>query len=354
MKHIKHLARIAAKSVRLQDRIWVQQDGSELVLRATDLEVWVELRLEAHGTPFGPADIDAKALLRALAAAGEAPVMGPAGDGQVEVSGDVTTRLAGASPDNWPDPPEAPVATEADLEALREAVRFVSHAVGNDATRPILQAIHFAAGQDGVRVEATDGVRAAWATAPELPVDRDMLLRGDALAAALESSRAGMAVLPGWVYVESHEEDHSLRWWIRRLDGQYPDIQSVVPKSWTVTIRSYAGTLADRMRALAKAGDGFTVMRLDAAGTSLVAQATDHGMEAQTSIGVVEVTDERDDAQAELRWAWNARFAADAFGVFGTGHVDIHVADPLSPIVITAPQGRFKGHACLIMPVRMD
>lgn len=153
------------------------EDGSALILSATDLEISIVRRVPVqfatNGTPTPQRiAVPAKRLIDTLRALPDIPVSFAANDDfEIQMETDQGHyKMVGHDGDDFPELPEVDVAHEIAAEGalVRDAINKTSFAVSKDALRPAMMGIYFQLDADSSRIVATDGHRLVKLERPSL------------------------------------------------------------------------------------------------------------------------------------------------------------------------------------------
>jgi DNA polymerase-3 subunit beta len=327
--------------------LWCEAGGGRLKVTGTDLEITVHTSGPVEVLEEGKAVIPGRLL-------GEAVRKMPAGvvtigvtEGEVEIIGKgprFSIRLLNL--DDYPNLDESPVeGVEIDGDELATALAQVVVAASSDAARPILTGVLFEAGEDGLRVVATDGYRLAVRDLPGMGVIGQALVPARGLRELARTVGAGRvtAGMTGREAVFTSERG-SLR--LRLIEGTFPKYRSLLPESYSTQIILDKESILEALgRASLVAEDHIPVrMKIGEGGVEVTVTRQDVGGEAEHLAG--DFTGEE-----EVLIAFNPRFLADGVGAVAGDKIRLRVIDGLKPSVIDGDDN--GGFLYLLMPVRI-
>lgn len=321
--------------------------GGRLKVTGTDLEVTVHTAGPVEVLEEGKAVIPGRLLGEAVRKMPPGVVTIGVVEGEVEIIGKgprFSIRLLNA--DDYPSIDDSPVeGVEIDGDELAAALSQVVVAASSDAARPILTGVLFEAGDDGLRVVATDGYRLAVRDLPGMGVIGQGLVpaRGlRELARTVGASRvtAGMTAREA---VFSSDKG-SLR--LRLIEGTFPKYRSLLPESYNIHVILDKESILDALgRVALVAEDHIPVrMRIGEGGVEVTVTRQDVGAEAEHLAGEFS-------GEEEVLIAFNPRYLADGVGAVSGDKIRLRVIDGLKPSVIDGDES--GGFIYLLMPVRI-
>lgn len=341
--------------------ILLEARGSELLVSATDLELFLRSRYPVQIVKEGLVTAPAKKIFEIVRELPEGEVRLTAGDKgwlRIEV-GRSRFKVMSLPKDDFPALPVVQEGEKIECPAslLVEAIEKTSFAMSHDQTRQalngILLEIEPVGGDEAdLRLVATDGHRLAFiqrrsraavsgnrgVIVPRKAITEVRKLIGDeAAAAAVELSfqenrlifRVGTSQLL-----------------TRLVDGQFPDYQQVIPsggtrlavvgrESFYHAVRRVSTVTADRVN-LVKFS--FSADRVSVTATNPEIGEATEDVEAEVTGGSVEI-------------GLNARYMLDVFSVIKQEKVLIEMNEALSPVLVR-PLGD-DGYRCVVMPMRL-
>lgn len=333
--------------------VMIEVRKKEAVLTATDLEVRMELRINAEVKREGKLTVPAKKLLDVVREM-------PAEDLQVEFDsaarmllrgGKVEFKILGLPPDEFPQSPEVKRVAELKVGSatLLQMIRKTIYAVSTDETRYVLNGALLAWEKGELRMITTDGKRLAFIRRKleaaggkgEAIVPTKALQELLVLLAGMEGDVA-MMIGEGYARFSAGGMDLVTR----LIDGNFPDYDQVIPKGQDKKLVADTGTfLAAAKRASLMAVDRSNSARLDLkSGTLKISSASHELGEVQEDFPV------KYEGEA-LAVAYNAKFLIDVLKNVETKEVALELSTALAP-------GLFRplddnDYICVVMPIRL-
>jgi hypothetical protein len=285
--------------------------GETATVSTTDLETWVDVVFPASGV-LGPCLLELAPLAKRVPTRGRVALDFDGAEYWV-VDGPRRLRLPSVGVDAWPDTrPDMLDATHVihyDGGALLGALEHAERAVSEDPSRPFLHSVLL---DDAGRVVATDGHRAHWTEG--LPVAPGWRLPGAMVRAALGVAKHGKSVGPATLSghgpptsadgvsrlglrlcfaLDDLQVSISARERVEAFPPWERAVELVVPETPQITTLD-GPTLAEELRALARAGLDDGEVRLHADGERLHVELMAGGaLEARTLVpatGAMDVT----------------------------------------------------------------
>ena len=271
---------------------------------------------------------------------------------RVRVSaGRFAANVATMEADDFPTFPATDEGTALDLDAerLREAIERVAFAVARDESRPVLSAVLFDFGPDGLTLAAADGFRLARARLPETAAAPEQLLvparavtefgrlLGDAEAARLLRTPDGRGV-----YLAVKETTL----FTRLVEGRFPDVDRVIPREWRtrVVVETAGFRQAVRVAGLFGGGEARPVV-LDAAPGRLRLHA--RGDETGEAESELPATVEGDPQALVL----NTRLLSDLLDAARRPQLELTWATPQTPVVVREAGQPDSADLSVVMPL---
>lgn len=330
-----------------------------IALSATDMEVGLRGIVPAEVKRKGTVTLNARKLYE-IAREVSAPeiVLRSAQAGWVEVlAGRSRFRIVSLDPKDFPPLPlgaDAPQALPIRIAAgtLREMIDRTLFAVSSDETRFNLSGVYLAKGENGtLRMVATDGHRLAMIDrkVPEAKIERGVIMsrRGlievRKLLDGADDSELTLLVSPKDVRLLMK----SVSFFMRLIEGEFPDYRQVVPGSTRVQVRANRDDFLAALRRialLASERSRGVKLRLEKGKLELSASNPDQG-EASEDIEV--------SYQGEpLGIGFNARYLVDVLGVHAEGDViEMGFTDEVGPGVLRGSQD--PDYTYVVMPMRL-
>jgi DNA polymerase-3 subunit beta len=235
------------------------------------------------------------------------------------------------------DYPAMPVveAPSAELD-LTAGVRACMAAVSTDASKQILQGIHMAAGF----MEATDGHR-LMRVPVALPDGIDLVLPASTMK-LLQDRIVTVAAAAGQAVIDAGD---GITIYSRILDGKYPDVAALVPKSFehTMTLDRHRFTRClERVALIAEAHNSVVKIAAVAGKVAITAEADANNGRETLAI----------DGDAIGTWAFNVHYLLDGLKAM-RGHEAVLLSANAPTTPVTLQPAEKTGMTYLVMPVQI-
>lgn len=334
--------------------IYLEIIADQLVLRATDLELGIETQMSVTASDNGSFVLEAKYLIPLVRRLppGDVTFQVQTERHSVEItagSGNFHIHLLPA--DDYPSLPTVEGHTTVQVPAgvLHALIRQTAYAAIKDQSRSVLTGVLIECSEGELRFVATDTSRLSFnryrvdssgsfrAIAPArtlieltrlLPVDLEALVR--------------ITIADNQILFASDEA----RLISRLLEGKYPEYQRVIPADSEAKLTvSRSDLLAALERASLMAKKGPAVVTFDVKEGILNMTSQD------AEIGVFRESLSVDQAGADVKAAFQARFFIDMLRTVEDDTIQIGITSGLNPTVIR-PQGN-QDYVYVVMPIRV-
>jgi DNA polymerase-3 subunit beta len=342
-------------AVQALSGVQVQAQSGGIELRATDMEIGLRVPLEGEVVREGAAVLPARLLVDVVRAlpADELTLELRAAEQDVELSsGSATFHIRTLRLEDFPPLPE-PEDDRLDVPgpALVETVLKVARAASRDETRPVLTGILVSAGEQELRMAATDSYRLAVKdTQLEAPLARSF--EANVPARALQeltrivqhgsADRIAVSLRANQVVFEAAGVVLSSR----LIDGQFPNVRQLLPEGYEHELTLNGSEITDVVRRISLLAQKNAPLRLSfAEGELTVSARTPDVGEARETVPVP--------FQGEpFEIGFNPEFLRDGLEALESGDVLLKLISPLRPGLIQAADG--SGFQYLLMPIRLN
>jgi DNA polymerase-3 subunit beta len=322
-----------------------------LELAATDMELSLRTTLAAQIEGDGAVVVPGKLLvdLTRLLPAGEVTIEYRPEEGVAEITaGSYSSRLNIFAAEDFPRLPSIDVPLHAvETASLLDTVDRVSRSASRDESRPVLTGIQVRFEGQTLAMAATDSYRLSFKRTdlPAAGPDIEAIIPARALA---ELSR----LAAGTDVVQMGINDNTVVFgagdaWLttRRIDGQFPDVNRLLPESFEAEVDLPRAELRDVVRRAAVMAQRNAPLRLRFAEGELTVSAQSQDVGETSESLPAPYTGE------PLEIGFNAEFLADGIDSVGTDTVRLKLINPLRPGLITAAGDDSFWY--LIMPIRL-
>lgn len=340
--------------------VLVEPTSGGIALTATDMEVGLRTTVSAGVKKKGTVTLNARKLyeiVRELKA--EEVVLKSAQAGWVELSaGRSRFRIVSLDPKDFPELPlSAPAPASGAIKiapaVLREMIDKTLFAVSSDETRLNLSGVYMVTDQGGtLRMVATDGHRLALIERPVAgaKLERPVILPRKGLVEArrlLDETEPDTELTLSVSAKDARMTAGPVAFFMRLVDGEFPDYRQVIPKTTPVQVR-------------VKCDELFAALRR----TSLLASERSRGVKLSLERGRLEISASNPDqgeASEELEAAYtgeplsigfNARYLLDVLQAHSPDDViALGLTDEVGPGVVKGTQD--EHYTYVVMPMRL-
>ena len=334
-------------------RLEAQNGG--LTLTATDLEIGVTTAIAANVATSGTICVPARLLGEYISQLPSEPVhltLKPEGHRLRLSCGRFVANLASQDAAEFPALPAGDEARALTLDAsrLRQAVARVAFAAARDEARPVLTAVLFDFGPEGLTLAAADGFRLARARLAGVVADPHQLLvpvRAVTELGRLLGDAETVRLIPTAENRGVHFVIGGTTLFARLLEGHFPDIERVIPQEskTTVTVETVAFRQAVRVAGLfGGSGDSRPVVLEAASGFLHLRARGDQTGDAEADVSA-EVAG---DPQAI---AVNTRLLADLLDVVDSARLRLSWSSAQTPIVLREVDREESADLFVAMPL---
>jgi DNA polymerase III subunit beta len=342
-------------AVQALSGVHVQAKDGAIELRATDMEIGLRVPLEGEVVREGAVVLPARLLVDVVRAlpSDELTLELRAAEQDVELnSGSATFHIRTLRLEDFPPLPE-PEEDRLDVPgpALVETVIKVARAASRDETRPVLTGILVSAGEQELRMAATDSYRLAVKdTQLEAPLARSF--EANVPARALQeltrivqhgsAERIAVSLRANQVVFEAAGVVLSSR----LIDGQFPNVRQLLPEGYEHELTLKGTEIADVVRRISLLAQKNAPLRLSfAEGELTVSARTPDVGEARETVPVP--------FQGEpFEIGFNPEFLRDGLEALESADVVLKLISPLRPGLLESADG--SGFQYLLMPIRLN
>ena len=331
-----------------------------LELTATDMEVGLRNTVQADVKKKGSVTLNARKLyeiVREMTA--DEVILRSAQAGWVEVlAGRSRFRIVSLDPKDYP---ELPLGTPAPAngtikvapQMLRDMIDRTLFAVSSDETRLNLSGVYLVGGEAGVlRMVATDGHRLAMIErkVAGAKLERSVILPRKGLVEArrlLDEAQNDTELALTVTAKDARIAVGNVSFFMRLVDGEFPDYRQVVPKSTRVQVTVERDDLLSALRR-----------------TSLLASERSRGVKLTVERGKLEISASNPDqgeASEEIEAAYagdalsigfNARYLMDVLAAHAPGDkIELGLTDEVGPGILKGSQD--PNYTYVVMPMRL-
>ena len=345
-------------TIPVLSNVLIEADSDGLTLTATDLELGIRSHCAAEVSKPGSTTLPAKKLLDYVRLLPNAELSVKVGENHSAtiVCGRSRTRVAGMSRENFPELPTMPAPlTKIPAKALANAIQKTIFAVANEESRYTLIGSLMLLKEDSLTMVATDGHRLAYIKATTALEGVSGEVRGlipkKAMAELLKlATEGGDSMLIEFATDENHLFFRCGERLLitRKLTGQFPDFERVLPKDHTTTISLVKEETVAAVRRVAQfADDRSRAVRfeLSEGELKLAASGSDAG-ESEESIPVEYMG-------SKIKIGFNSQYLLDFMAVSETDSVQLLLKDEESAGQLQLDDVEGYDYRYVVMPMRI-
>lgn len=346
-------------TIPILSNVLLETDGDRIILTATDLELGIRCSCPAKVSKQGAGTIPAKKLLDYVRLLPDSEIQMKFGDNHWAslVCGRSRTRMAGMSRESFPELPQMPeLLAEIPLATLAGMIQKTIFSISAEESRFTLNGALLLLRSDGLTMVATDGHRLAMVEADvplaSLGAPYRALLPRKAMQELMKlSSDAAEGVMVRFSGDENHlffEVGERLLI-SRRLTGNFPDYERVLPKDQPNAVRLPKDEFRSAIERVAQFADERTrAIRLNVAANELKVYSSLSEAGESEEILSADYTGE----QVEI--GFNAQYMLDFLRACAEEDVAFHFRDGQSAGELRPSGGDGAGrYRYVIMPMRI-
>ena len=341
-----------AGTLPVLENVFLSAEGQSVEVSATNLEMAITTSFEAKIQNEGKITVPAKTLLSwiSLADGDEIAVEKTDGESLFLKTKSAKTKIKGLSADEFPALPmvEKQNAFQISQKDFKKAISKVIFAAAVSGTRPVLSGIFLWSDAENLYFVGTDSYRlsekkVALAAPPTEKIscivpaktlnELERLLSDDGEMEIIFSKNQILFLFDG------------IRLVSRLIDGQFPNYQQILPKSFkneiAVDRRAFIQTVK-RVGIFARENNNNLKIHFSEKTATITTDATEIGSEESTL--------EIQNSNGENEIALNAQFLLDALLVISGEKVVFKLGESLAPVLLSTPDDPDFRH--LIMPLK--
>ncbi len=336
--------------------VLIEARKGSIYLTATDLEVGVRGGFEGETSREGSITVNAKKLYEIVREAPEDTIhLKRLENDWVEIkSGKSVFKIVGMDAREFPQFPriEAEKLSTTPAGMMREMIERTLFSVSMDETRHSLNGVFVEEAGDGkVRMVATDGHRLAFVERPigRMGLEKGVILPRKGLAEVrklLEDGGEGVIAM-GFKENMGLVVKERVEFFMRLIDGDFPDYNKVIPKANPHVAKMDQGELLQALRRVSiLSSERYKGVKIEFKEGRMAISASNPDLGEAAEEVEVEYKGKT------LAVGFNARYLIDVLSVLGEeGEVELEVKDELSPGVIR--KSGEEGYLYVVMPMRL-
>ncbi len=337
------------------ENILLSAEGQFVEISATNLDISITATLDAHVLNEGKTTLPAKTIVSWIGLASGDTIDFLKSEGEkinVKTTGSKTT-IKGISADEFPVIPfvEKENSCMISQKALKTALDEVVFCAASGGTRPVLSGILFATDGDELIMAGTDSYRLSEKRIPFLTAPKENVSCIIPARTLMELERILSPEEDGKIEIIFSKHQilflfNGVRIVSRLIEGQFPNYQQIIPKSFQSTIEVNRQEL---IRTVKRVG---IFARENNNNIKLVFKKSEMEITTDaTEIGTEEAVIAIENSNGENAVALNSQFFLDVLQVLNGEKIELHVGEKLSPVLVTSQQN--KGFLHVIMPLKI-
>lgn len=324
----------------------IESVNNALILTTTNLEVYAQRQTAFEGDPLPAVTVNAKSLTDFVGGfTGDTITLSIDGPKLRFSSGRQKASLNIIDADEFPafatlDSASSFTLTREEFDAI--VGRIAGFAAKDDA-RPILTGVQLKGDGETLRVAAADNYRVGVLTLDH-QTNVDIVIPATSLQAATKVLGGAYVTITtdGRAVMFASESGTVIS---RLIEGQYPNIDPVLPKEFTAGILISQDEFETAAKLAAMAGT--VTVKFEGTDEGLRMYASDYDREFDTTLAATVSVD----APKDIRFALAPNFVSSVASVFGNStHVEAGYSGPLAPVDFRDPDD--ASFRAVVMPVR--
>lgn len=334
--------------------ILVEATGDEVVFQSTDLEMSVRYRTAALVEEEGSTVVPGKLTSDIVKNLPDAAVTLESESGVISIKcGSAFFSVHTLNPADFPSFPEVDVTQTIQIpyDAFSSMVKRVGRVVSRDESRAVLTGILIAVDGSDMKMVATDSYRLAicdFTLPQENDTNFEAVISGSFLSeiASLEKSDdpLTLSLTENQIVIEYQ----STVFVNRRIEGNFPPYQQLIPSSHSVRIGMDKTALVAAMKRTSLLGSASSSVRFDINIPSQTVQLSTTQQDVGSAKETVSCSGEGEDIEI----AFNCSYVLDGLAAVDTETVYFKAQSPLKPGIFTSDER--ERFLYLIMPVRFS
>ena len=337
------------------ENVLLNAEGHLVEVSATNLDISITATIDAQVQNEGKTTLPAKTIVSWIGLVSGENIEFSKGEGEkvnVKSEGSKTT-IKGVAADEFPVIPfvEKENSCTISQKALKTALDQVVFCAAAGGTRPVLSGIYFAADGDQLTLAGTDSYRLSERKIPFVSKPKDDVACIIPAKTLMELERILNPEKDGEIEIIFSKHQilflfDGIRIVSRLIEGQFPNYQQIVPKSFqsTVTVnRQDLIRTVKRVGIFARENNNNIKLHFHSDSMEVTTDATEIGTEEAT----LSITNTNGDCAVAL----NSQFFLDVLQVLTGDEIELHIGEKLSPIAVKSTKTPEFLH--VIMPLKI-
>lgn len=325
------------------------EDG-QLILRATDLENFLSIRVKAEVEEGGKIAVNADKLTSVVKSLPSPTVSMEIEEGKLVLRGGRSTfRLVTLDPEDFPEFPPLQTFGEFYGADLIKAIDKVEYAISKDDSRYALQGLYVHEVDGKIHFVGSDGHRLALFWRSTENHSTDFLIPRKSLKTIqklLEDYLGRVYYGKDEAFIHFSGDGFSLS--VRLLEGEYPDYLGVIPRSFNYEVLVDKSAFLESLKRLSSiaGASAFPVKITFSDGLAVLEISDPEYGEGKDEVDV-------DYSGEAIEIGFNGKYLIEALESFDVEKVIIKIVDPDSAVVIESDDTEKDPYLCVVMPMRL-
>jgi len=331
--------------------VLISAENSILTIRATDLENYLTVKVNADIEEEGKTCVNSKKITEVVRNLNSATVRLELRDNNLIIRGGRSLfKLPVADPEDFPEftePPEASEQIGGDI--LLNGIEKVEYALSKEEGNIALQGLYISGHGDEIHFVGSDGHRLALFY-PKGHFNSSLLLSKKSLKVLKQfvSSIENIGI--------SLSEDNSLAYFIsnewqlgvRLLEGEFPNYLSVIPESFSREVKLDRNELKRVLKRLSSIAEGNVLpLKMHFTDNLLILEVNDPDFGEGREEMDIEYTEE------PYEISFNGKYILEAIDHFDTDEIIFRFTSPDTAALIESTDEIKDPYKCIIMPMRL-
>ncbi len=337
------------------ENVLISAEGQIVEISATNLDISITTTIDANVHNEGKTTLPAKTIVSWIGLTAGETIEFSKSEGEkinVKSQGSKTT-IKGISADEFPVIPfvEKENSCTISQKAFKTTLDQVVFCAAAGGTRPVLSGIFFTTDGDELILAGTDSYRLSEKKIPFKTPPKESVSCIIPAKTLLELERILSPEEDGELEIIFSKHQilflfNGVRIVSRLIEGQFPNYQQIIPKSYQSTVEIDRPSLirtVKRVGIFARENNNNIKLMFKKSELEITTDITEIGTEE----AVLPITN----SNGESAVALNSQFFLDVLQVLDGDTVELHIGEKLNPISITSPKN--KGFLHVIMPLKI-
>ena len=357
LSSLQVLERVASQrnTAPILSNVLIQAEGGTIECMATDTEIGIRMKVDGTVKEKGTILVSAEKLVDIVKAwpAEQQIDLATTTDDRVEITcGDSVRRIVGFPDKEFPQPPSVDAEAFAiDGGVLRSVLHKTTFAAPTEKIRPFLNGVYFNLLEDRTEVVATDMIQLALTRCEPLKLSEDK----DGFIVPLKAIKEIECTFANAPEIRISRIENQILFadehttlTTQLMDAEYPEYDSVIPKSFEGHVVVPKASIMDTTREIfvrANPKNALVCLEINPQQIRISAKTSETDDEIHETLAAESGT-------GSIRIGQNAQRLIETFSHIETESVSLAFTSAIEPLVVK-PIGE-EGHICLLCAMKMD